>query len=138
MNLIGKWKVKEVLHFSLENGMEWKPLEELETLGVDEDSLSMYQNSVMIFNENGTVENMMSLPAEYTQEQIEKAIAEGTKIRDGMIVLDSQEWKTEDGKNLYNTGNKGEILGEEISPWVEIKEIDDMIEMEVLRYVRAE
>ena len=81
---------------------------------------------------------MMSLPAEYTQEQIEKAIAEGTKIRDGMIVLDSQEWKTEDGKNLYNTGNKGEILGEEISPWVEIKEIDDMIEMEVLRYVRAE
>ena len=118
MNLIGKWKVKETIHFSLENGMEWKTLEELEALGEDEDSLSTYRNSVMIFHENGTAENLMILPSDCTQEQIEAVIAEGHEIRDGMMVLDCKEWKTEDGKNLYNTGNKGEILGEEISPWV--------------------
>lgn len=138
MNLIGKWKVKEMLHFSLENGMEWKTLEELAAMGEDEDSLSMYRNSVMIFHENGTVETLMPIPADLTQEQIDAAIEEGKKISDGMIVLDNKEWKIEDGKNLYNTGNEGEIFGEEVSPWSEIKEIDDMIELEVLRYARAE
>ena len=138
MNLIGKWKVKETIHFSLENGMEWKTLEELEALGEDEDSLSTYRNSVMIFHENGTAENLMILPSDCTQEQIEAVIAEGHEIRDGMMVLDCKEWKTEDGKNLYNTGNKGEILGEEISPGVEFQEVDDMIELQLLRYERAE
>lgn len=138
MNLIGKWKVKEVLHFSLENGMEWKTLEELEALGEDEDSLSMYRNSVMIFHENGTAENLMTLPADFTQEQIEEVIAEGKEIRDGMMVIDCKEWKTEDGKNLYSTGNEGEVLGEEVSPWVELQEVDDMIELQFLRYARAE
>ena len=138
MNLIGKWKVKEVLRFSPENGMEWKTVEELEAQGADEDGLSMYRNSFMIFHENGTAENLMSLPADCTQEQIESVIAEGNEIRDGMVVLDGKEWKTEDGKNLYNTGNEGEVLGEEVSPWVELQEVDDMIELQFLRYARAE
>lgn len=134
MNLIGKWKVKEVFCFSPENGMEWKPVEEPEAQGVEEDDLSMYRNSFMIFYENGTAENLMSLPADCTQEQIEAVIAEGKEIRDGMMVLDRKEWKTEDGKNLYNTGNNGEVLGEEISPWVELKEVDDMFELQFLGY----
>lgn len=138
MNPIGKWKVKQVLRFSPENGMEWKTLEELEAQEGDEDDLSMYRNSVMIFHENGTAENLMILPADCPQEQMEAAVAEGKEIRDGMMVLDCKEWKTEDGKNLYNTGDEGEVLGEEVSPWVELQEIDDMIELPFLRYTRAE
>ncbi len=138
MNLIGKWKVKEVLRFSPENGMEWKTVEELEAQGADEDDLSMYRNSFMIFHENGTAENLMSLPEGCTQEQIEAVIAEGKEIRDGMMVLDRKEWKTEDGKNLYNTGIEGEALGEEVSPWTELQEVNDMIELQFLRYARVE
>ncbi len=138
MNPIGKWKVKQVLRFSPENGMEWKTVEELEAQGTDEDDLATYRNSVMMFHENGTAENLMILPADFTQEQIEEIMAEGHEIRDGMMVLDSKEWKTEDGKNWYNTGNEGEILGEEISPWVELQEVDDMIELQFLRYARAD
>ncbi|MDD6203693.1 MAG: hypothetical protein PUC05_01665 [Firmicutes bacterium] len=138
MDLIGKWKVKEIFRFSLEGGMEWKTLEDLEAQGEDEDELATYKNSVMIFYENGTAENLMILPADCTQEQIEAAIAEGHEIHDGMMVLDRKEWKTEDGKNLYNTGNSGEILGEEVSPWVELTEVDDMIELQFVRYARAE
>lgn len=138
MNLIGKWKVKQTMHFSLENGMEWKTLEELETLGTDEDIISEYKNSVMIFHENGTVENLMTLPADITQEQIDQVIEEGHEIRDGMLVLGKNEWKVEDGKNLYNTGNEGEVFGEEVSPWIEVQEVDDMIELEMIRYARAE
>lgn len=118
--------------------MQWKPLDELEALGVDEDSISMYRNSIVIFNENGVVENLMKLPADTTQEQIDNMIAEGQKIRDGMMVLDRNEWKNEDGSNLFNTGNQGEVFGEEVSPWIEIQEVDDMIELQFLRYTRAE
>ena len=138
MNPIGKWKVKQVLRFSPENGMEWKTLEELEAQGVDEDDLSMYRNSVMIFHENGTVETLMTLPADCTQEQIEAAIAEGHEIRDGMMVVDQKEWKTEDGKTLFNGGTEGEVLGDEVSPWIELREVDGLIEVEFMRYGRAE
>lgn len=138
MNLIGKWKVKEVLRFTVENGMEWKTVEELAAAGAEEQELAPYRDSITIFTEDGLVETLMSFPAEYTQEQIDGAVAEGMKIRDGMAVIGTTEWKREDGKNLYNTGHEGEIFGEGVSPWIEIKEIGDMIELEALRYVRAE
>lgn len=35
MNLIGKWKTKEILSFSAENGVEWKTLDELAAMGED-------------------------------------------------------------------------------------------------------
>ena len=138
MNLIGKWKVKEVLSFSPEKGMEWITVDEIVKAADDPESIAMYRDTVTVFNEDGTVETFMHLPEGFTQEQIDAAIAEGTVIRDGMIVMETKQWKTEDGKNLYNTENQGEILGEEVSPWVEIKEVGDMIEIELLRFVRAE
>ncbi|MGN0379659.1 MAG: hypothetical protein ACI4EU_08725 [Butyrivibrio sp.] len=137
MNLVGKWKIKEVLSFSPDKGMVWKTLDELLADGEDEDSVSKYRNTVTQFNEDGTVEDMMPVPADYTKEQIDELAAGGMKVRDNMAVIDTGEWKTEDGKNLYNTGQEGEILGEEVSPWIEIQEIDDMIEIQFLRYVRA-
>ena len=106
MNPIGKWKVKQVLRFSPENGLEWQTLEELEAQGVDEDDLSMYRNSVMIFHENGTAENLMTLPDDFTQEQMEEVVAEGKEIRDGMMVLDCKEWKTENGKICTTRGTR--------------------------------
>ena len=133
MNLVGKWKIKAVLSFSPDR----KTLDELLADGEDEDSVSKYRNTVTQFNEDDTVEDMMPVPADYTKEQIDELAAGGMKIRDNMAVISTVEWKTEDGKNLYNTGQKGEILGEEVSPWIEIQEIDDMIEIQFLRYVRA-
>lgn len=138
MNLIGKWKVKEVLRFSLENGMEWETLEKLEAQGIAEDELSVYRDSFMVFHEDGTVEELLPLPEDYTQEQIAEAIAEGKEICDGMMVLDRKEWKMKDGKILFNTGIEGEILGEEVSPWVELQEVNGVIELSVLRYTHAE
>lgn len=138
MNLIGKWKVKEAINFSPENGMEWKTVDELEALGQDESTIATYRNTLTVFNEDGTMETLMTLPADCTQEMLDELIAEGKEIRDGMAVISKEEWKTEDGKNYYNTGVNGEVCGEEVSPWVEITEIGDMIELQFLRYIRAE
>ena len=109
MNLIGKWKTKEILSFSAENGMEWKTLDELAAMGEDEDSLSPYRNSLIVFNEDGTMETLMPVPEDFTKEQIDALIAEGNEVRDGMAVIDKKKWKTEDGKNLCNSDVEGEI-----------------------------
>ena len=70
--------------------------------------------------------------------QAAQANGEEVTLRDGMVVISTNSWKTEDGKNYYNTGIQGEVLGEEVSPWQEIVEVGDMIEFSMVRYARAE
>ena len=138
MNPIGKWKIREVMHFTLEDGMAWRTPDELAALDVDEDSVRMYRTSVLIFNEDGTAKTLTPLTEGATKEQIDAAIAEGMEITDGMMVTGKNEWKSEDGKVLYKTGTVGEVFGEEVSPWIELNEVDGAIEIELLRYERAE
>ena len=63
MNLVGKWKVKEVLQFSLENGMEWKPVDEVIAANADEDEeeeggFNAYRDTITSFNEDVTVDTL--------------------------------------------------------------------------------
>ena len=60
------------------------------------------------------------------------------EVRDGVAVFGVTEWKNEDGRILYNTGVEGEVLGEEVSPWIELEEKDGVIELQMMRLERAE
>ena len=135
MNPVGKWKVKEVISFNENFEMVWKTIDELAASASEDDdnSVSVYQNSITVFNDNGTVETIMPIPEGATAEELEDV-----RIRDGMAVIDTKQWKNEDGKNLYNSEIQGEVLGEEVSPWIEIKEVGDMIELESIRLARIE
>ena len=133
MNPVGKWKVKEVISFNENFEMVWKTIDELAASEDDDNSVSVYQNSITVFNDNGTVETIMPIPEGATAEELEDV-----EIRDGMAVIDTKQWKNEDGKNLYNSEIQGEVLGEEVSPWIEIKEVGDMIELESIRLARFE
>ena len=135
MNPVGKWKVKEVISFNENFEMVWKTIDELAASASEDDdnSVSVYQNSITVFNYNGTVETIMPIPEGATAEELEDV-----EIRDGMAVIDTKQWKNEDGKNLYNSEIQGEVLGEEVSPWIEIKEVGDMIELESIRLARIE
>ncbi|MCI5578827.1 MAG: hypothetical protein MR364_04905 [Oscillospiraceae bacterium] len=135
MNPVGKWKVKEVISFNENFEMVWKTIDELAASASEDDdnSVSVYQNSITVFNDNGTVETIMPIPEGATAEELEDV-----EIRDGMAVIDTKQWKNEDGKNLYNSEIQGEVLGEEVSPWIEIKEVGDMIELESIRLARIE
>ena len=135
MNPVGKWKVKEVISFNENFEMVWKTIDELAASASEDDdnSVSVYQNSITVFNDNGTVETIMLIPEGATAEELEDV-----EIRDGMAVIDTKQWKNEDGKNLYNSEIQGEVLGEEVSPWIEIKEVGDMIELESIRLARIE
>ena len=135
MNPVVKWKVKEVISFNENFEMVWKTIDELAASASEDDdnSVSVYQNSITVFNDNGTVETIMPIPEGATAEELEDV-----EIRDGMAVIDTKQWKNEDGKNLYNSEIQGEVLGEEVSPWIEIKEVGDMIELESIRLARIE
>ena len=135
MNPVGKWKVKEVISFNENFEMVWKTIDELAASASEDDdnSVSVYQNSITVFNDNGTVETIMPIPEGATAEELEDV-----EIRDGMAVIDTKQWKNEDGKNLYNSEIQGEVLGEEVSPWIEIKEVGDMIDLESIRLARIE
>ncbi|MGN0577780.1 MAG: hypothetical protein ACI4J4_04080 [Ruminiclostridium sp.] len=141
INLVGKWQISETIGFSLEKGMFWRTLDEAEAAGEDENTLKIQRFGVTVFSEDGTMETLVPLDKMgVTEEMIEALKEEGKTIKDGMLVLETKQWKTEEGKNYINSGITGEIVDEEVSPWAEIAEADEnTIEMlGALRYKRAE
>ncbi|MGN0657735.1 MAG: hypothetical protein ACI4KR_13185 [Ruminiclostridium sp.] len=141
INLVGKWQISETIGFDLEKGMFWRTLDEAEAAGEDENTLKIQRFGVTVFYEDGTMETLVPLDKlGVTEEMLEALKEEGKTIKDGMVVLEMKQWKTEEEKNYINSGITGEIVDEEVSPWAEIVEVDDnTIEMlGVLRYKRAE
>lgn len=141
MNLIGTWSIVESMQFNEETErFEWVKVSDiLAQEDVDEDMV-MLLNAIAIFEEDGNLIFLSPLPDGISQEEIDEAVAAGeVELRDGKMVTQQNHWKTEDGKNLADTGAEGEVLGEEVGPWEEIKEIDDnTIEMTMFRLRKAE
>ena len=54
------------------------------------------------------------------------------------MIVEEHPWKEEDGKYYYDSGIQGEVLGEPVSPWMEIQETEDGIEWMTYRLVKAE
>lgn len=141
INLVGKWQISETIGFDLEKGMFWRTLDEAQAAVEDENTLKIQRFGVTVFSEDGIMETLVPLDKMgVTEEMLEALKEEGKTIKDGMVVLETKKWKTEDGKNYIDTGIVGEIADEEVSPWAEIVEIDEnTIEMlGALRYKRAE
>ena len=140
-NLIGKWRIVESMQFNEEKEcFEWAKVSDiLAQEDVDEDMV-MLLNGTALFEEDGNLVFLSPLPEGISQEEIDEAVASGeVELRDGMMVTQQNRWKTEDGKNLADTGAEGEVLCEKVGPWEEIKEIDnETIEMTMFRLRRAE
>ena len=59
------------------------------------------------------------------EEMYEEAKKEGMEIRDGFAVIGSTMWKEKDGKFFYDSKIEGEVLGEAVDPFMEIKVLPD-------------
>ena len=139
MSLVGRWKIVEAIRFNENFEQEWVPVE---TILADEDldpqDKSMY-SSVMDFTEDGRVLNLAPLPEGVSQEEIDEAVKAGQiELYDGYIKLAEYSWKTENGKYYFDTHIKGEVLGEEVSSWMEIPIIDGKIEIMTFRIAKVE
>lgn len=134
MDIIGKWKVKE-FHIPTPDGMQvFTP----ETLPEDEDYMDYAQmaRTLTEFTPDGKMDTLMPVP----EEMLEQVQNEGMEIRDGFAVIESAAWKEQDGKFFYDSKIEGEVLGEAVDPFMEIKVLPDgclLYSMDVLVLERA-
>ena len=127
INLIGKWKVTEMIDFDGEKGtMDWAKVEDiLAKDNIDKDT-RFFANMVAVFGEDGTITMLTTLPEGVSQAEVDAAVKAGQlELRDGMMFLGEQHWKVEDGKNMTDMGLEGELMGEKVGPWEKVKEIDE-------------
>ncbi|MGN0470135.1 MAG: hypothetical protein ACI4GV_04405 [Acutalibacteraceae bacterium] len=120
MDIIGKWKIKE-LNIPTPDGVKtFTP----ETLPDDEDFEDYKEISTQFleFAPDGTLYTLMPIP----EDMIEAAKEQGIEVRDGNIaVMDSTKWKENDGKFFFDSKIEGEFLGETVDSFMEIKVTPD-------------
>ena len=96
-------------------------------------------SSFMDFTEDGKVLNLSPIPEDLSQEEIDEVIESGEyELYEGYIKLTEYRWKTEHGKYYLDTNIRGEVLGEEVSPWEEISVVDGIMETMTVRVAKAE
>ena len=140
-SLIGKWRVAEAMQFNDEKcQMEWTGIETILAKEDQDKETIMLLKTVVIFQEDGTIDFLCPLPEGVSQAEIDAALAAGQlKLKDGMMQMDQKHWKEADGKILADTGAEGEVLGEKVGPWEEVKEVDgDKIEIMMYRLKKVE
>ncbi len=139
MNLVGKWKVCQMMSFDSESGsLVYKTKDELSAQGDENEALRMF-GTLVEFTEDGEVIMLLPIPEGVSQEQIDEAVKSGkAEIRDGMIAMEKKAWKEEDGKYFYDSGTKGEVLGKPVSPWVELTIEDGLLVIPMMKLEKVE
>ena len=140
-NLIGKWKIAEMMSFNEEKGcVEWAKTEDLLARDPTDKDMNLIGRMQIVFAEDGTITLLTPIPEGASQEEVDAAVKSGAiTLKDGMMLMGENHWKVEDGKNMADTGLEGEVLDEHVGPWEELKEVEGgMIEMSLYRIVRME
>jgi hypothetical protein len=140
-NLTGKWVVAETMQFNDETcKVEWVSAEKILAKDDLDKDMIMLLKTIVVFQEDGAIDFLCPLPEGVSQAEIDAAIAAGKlKLKDGMMVMDQKHWKEENGKIMADTGAEGEVFGEKVGPWEELKVVDGgMIEMMMYRLKKAE
>lgn len=119
MDIIGKWKVKE-FHIPTPDGMQVFTPETLPDEEEYEDFAQMVR-TFFEFTPDGRLDTLMPVP----EEMVEQAKNEGMEIREGFAVIKSAAWKEQDGKFFYDSEIEGEVFGETVDPFMEIKVLPD-------------
>lgn len=116
--MYGKWVVKEVGVFSLEDGIKMTPVEEI--LASDDPAMEEYKQmacAALVLSEDGSANTYISLP----EEMMAEAKAQGAPVTEHGILVETKELKVENGEFFINTGDTGEIAGEAVDPFVKLE-----------------
>ena len=115
MNIIGKWKVKELL-IPTGNGMVSYTSDNPPEGDIAEEAV-MLLNNIIEFTGDGMMNTLMRVP----EDKIELAKSQGAVIdEDGYAAIEQTTWKEQDCKFFYDTKVKGEVMGVEVDPFSEI------------------
>lgn len=115
MNIIGKWKVRELLFPADDGTVSYTPDNLPE--GDCADEIIMMLTNRIEFTEDGLMNTLMRVP----EDKLELAKSQGAVIdEDGFAAIEQTTWKEKDGKFYYDTKVNGEVLGETVDPFTEI------------------
>ena len=140
-NLVGKWRIAEMMDFNSEKEcIEWVKTEELLSRDDADKDTFLIGRMQIVFAEDGTITMLTPIPDGVSQEEVDAAVKSGEiTLKDGMMFMGENHWKVEDGKNMADTGLEGEVMGEKVGPWEELKEIGDgMLQMTMYHIARME
>lgn len=130
MDIIGKWKVKKLGLMQPEDmSIKMFTPTELESLEDNEDYIK-FASSIYNFSNDGKLDIFLEIP----EESLESAKEEGLEVKDGVAIIESTEWKEENGEYFYDTHIEGKFLGEEVSPYNKIEIDGDCLIMDMLFY----
>lgn len=138
-DVIGRWRIQEVLRFNDAFERIWVSREEVLADDTLDDSEKQTLTMEMIFTGDGVLKMVMPLPEGIPQEELDAALQSGelSLYDDKTMILEEHPWKCEDGKLLYDTGMKGEVFGEAVSSWDELKEENGMLRMMMYRLTKV-
>ena len=139
MNVVGIWKVKEVFSLNEDEG-KWLSFQECMDNEEMDDETKSFLSARFVFEPDGLFKVVIAIPEGVPQEKIDQAVAAGEiRLFDSRsMIVEEHPWKEENGKYYYDSGIQGEVLGEPVSPWMEIQETEDGIEWMIYRLVKAE
>ncbi len=139
MDILGKWKICAEMMFNDNFEKIWKSAEEILADKDMEDSSKVILGSSFIFCDDGYIRVIMPMPEDISPEEMEEAIAQGElELYNGQAVFDKHPYKIVGEKIMYDSGAKGEVLGEKVSPWVEIPYEDGKLQMFLYKLERAD
>lgn len=142
MDVLGTWKISSALKYDEEkDGPVWKPAEDILSDPECDPSDAKELSVKYIFCDDGFIRMGMEFPPDMPEDEkaeIDELVAAGEmQLLDGLLIIDTAAWKEEDGRLMFNTGIKGETLGEPVNPWAEIKVLCDELELLAYRLKKA-
>ena len=127
MNVVGLWKIKKAVQF---DAAAMKMVEKDVDAIIADSSIPDDEKKMLyakfLFTEDGWIKTLFPIPEDMPKEELDEMLESGEMelYGDSFLVIEKKGWKEEDGKLKFDTGTKGEVMGEAVDPWAEIKETE--------------
>lgn len=128
MKFEGKWRINSCLRLDDERGMVYLSLDELEALDPEGGDAAEMKGYLIDIQPDGFILTSIPVPEGASAEDIAGAKAMGREFIDGdtRLVLGRAPWREEeDGTVKFDSGVRGETLGEPVDPWAPLEETED-------------
>ncbi len=116
MDIIGKWKIQSIETVDFSSDKMGKKVINRDNLAQEDREMQQIFNLITAIEEDHTVHELFELPKDLKLSDLRPH--EREKVKDGFLETSQpKRWKEEGGKFYLDTNVKGEILGEEVSPY---------------------
>lgn len=148
MSIVGEWKFDAGMSYETEKYLtaeeyinelpSYVNRDDAEEVEHEKAERKMTTESILNVTEDGKMEFLMPISPEYTQEEIDAAVAEGEiEVRGNMMLVDLVDWKEENGTLFFSNGTVSVGDEEPGICWEEIECEDGKIILNGMRYAKA-